>query len=64
MPFVFLATPDAIALTTIIEFFASWLDTDIDYARVRLPFYGETYNVDDLRTDTTRLVKVLNTIQI
>jgi hypothetical protein len=58
MTIVILDAHDAIELTSILEFFAGWLRADIDYARSRLLLDGD-YSVDDLHTDTARLIKVL-----
>ncbi|MHB1536547.1 MAG: hypothetical protein ACYC1D_18435, partial [Acidimicrobiales bacterium] len=55
-------TLDVVELTTFLEFYAGWLEADIDYARARLPLYG-TYSVDDLRADTARIVKALKALQ-
>jgi hypothetical protein len=56
-------TLDANELIALLEFYASWLDADIDYARARVPLYGD-YSVDDLQDDTARLVKTLKAIKI
>jgi hypothetical protein len=55
---VILDARDAIELATVLEFFAGWLHADTDYARSRLPLHG-SYRVDDLQTDTARLIKIL-----
>jgi hypothetical protein len=56
-------TLDVTELIALLEFYASWLNADIDYARARLPLYG-AYGVDDLQDDTARLVKILKAIKI
>jgi hypothetical protein len=56
-------TLDATELIALLEFYASWLNADIDHARARLPVYGD-YSVDDLQDDTARLVKTLKAIKI
>src|SRR5580698_9910280 len=56
-------TLDITELITLLEFYASWLNADIDYARTRLPLHG-AYRVEDLHHDTARLIKTLKAIQI
>jgi hypothetical protein len=50
-------------LIALLEFYAGWLNADIDYSRARLPLHG-AYRVDDLHDDTARLVKTLKAIKI
>ncbi len=57
------AESDITQLVAILDFFARWLNTDIDYARDRLPLYG-IYTVDDLLTDTIRLTKAVKAAQL
>jgi hypothetical protein len=56
-------TLDVTELIALLEFYAGWLNADIDYARARLPLHG-AYRVDDLQDDTARLVKTLKAIKI
>jgi hypothetical protein len=56
-------TLDVTELIALLEFYARWLNADIDHARARLPLYG-AYSVEDLHDDTARLVKTLKAIQI
>jgi hypothetical protein len=58
MTIVILDAHDAVELTSILEFFAGWLRADIDYARRRL-YLTDAYSVDDLHTDTVRLVNTV-----
>ena len=57
MSIFILDAPDAIELTSILEFFARWLRADIDDARSRPPLDGDD-GVDDLHADTTPLINV------
>jgi hypothetical protein len=56
-------TLDANELIALLEFYASWLNADNNYARARLPLYGD-YGVDDLQNDTARLLQTLKAIKI
>ena len=56
-------TLDVNKLIALLEFYASWLNADNDYASARLPLYGD-YSVDDLQNDTARLLQTLKAIRI
>jgi hypothetical protein len=54
---------DVTELIALLEFYSGWLNADIDYARARLPLYGD-YKVDDVQDDSARLLKTLKAIKI
>jgi hypothetical protein len=56
-------TLDVTELIALLEFYAGWLNADIEYACARLSLHG-AYCVDDLQDDTVRLVKILKSIKI
>jgi hypothetical protein len=50
-------------IIALLEFYAGWLNADIDYPRARLPLHG-AYSVDDHQSNTARLVQTLKASKI